>query len=441
MERATGGARLRRWGSGPASWRLGAVLVLSVLLAHLVMALWVIPALRASGFAYLEDRDAYLEIARNLRAGNGYALDPGPHPTLRRMPAYPLVLAGELALAGGREDLAALFQTLFAAGAAGLAFAVLRKRGAPAAVLAALATGLHPLTLVYSARFFSEVLSVFCSALALYGIHRLAEGGRWAWWAFTGAALAAGWLTRGSLALWIVPLALLVLRVPALRRPLWRWGAGILALAALTAPWVVRNHRVTGEFVPGSTWNARSALHGLRNVMDPAFPAAPREVDSAQIARVSAEVAGEIGPVDSPAREVAEDRLASRWVREELAGRPFAHLAAFFPGLLRSLYLTSSRPVRLAAGVVNGSLLALALTGLALRLRRRGDTFPVVLEAALWTLFLSFWFFHAAVFPLVRYLAPAVPALAILAGLAVGRLPGIAGGREEPLPGAGKGEG
>ncbi|MBP7865171.1 MAG: glycosyltransferase family 39 protein [Acidobacteria bacterium] len=433
------GSRMSGWLGAPGSWRLGAALVLAVLLAHLSMALWVVPALRASGFAYLEDKDAYLEIARSLRAGNGYALDPGPHPTLRRMPAYPLVLAGTLALTGGREDLAAAFQSLFAAGAAGLAFAVLRRRGALAAALAALATGLHPVTLVYATRFFSEGLSILCSALALYGVFRLAEGGRWGWWVFTGAALGTGWLTRSSLALWIVPLLLLALRFPDLRRPAWRWGAGVLALVAAVSPWVVRNHRVTGEFVPGSTWNARSALHGLRNVMDPAFPSTPREVDAAQIARANEAVAGVIGPVDSPAREVQEDRLASRWAREEVAARPLAHLAAIFPGLVRSLYLTSSKPVRLAAGVANGVLLALALAGLALRARRRGDAFPGVPEAALWALFTTFWLFHAAVFPLVRYLAPAVPALAILAGLAVSRLTGPARAGSGELPGSGSG--
>src|SRR3569623_3814487 len=46
------------------------------------------------------DRDAYLEIARNVAAGEGFSLGNPPHPTAYRPPLYPLTVAALVACGG-----------------------------------------------------------------------------------------------------------------------------------------------------------------------------------------------------------------------------------------------------------------------------------------------------------------------------------------------------
>jgi hypothetical protein len=82
---------------------------------HCLFALGLYPRLQNRTPFFLQDRDFYADIAANLAAGRGYSLGPeignpelGPHhSTLRRMPAYPLLLAALDRLAG--PDTVALF--------------------------------------------------------------------------------------------------------------------------------------------------------------------------------------------------------------------------------------------------------------------------------------------------------------------------------------------
>lgn len=417
----------------PASLKLGMVTVSGIVILHLVFALLALPALRRGGFAYLEDRDYYLEIAHHIAAGNGYVLEPGPHPTLQRMPAYPLLLAGFLSLTGGNEEAAALLQISLTATTAALCFASLRRAGPLPAAGAALAAGLHPLTLIYSTRFFSEPLSLFFSALALFFLMRFLERDRFNLYLGFSAAVAGAWLTRTTILLWAAPAFLLLAWHPSFRRNRSRWMWGPLLALCLASPWVIRNWALTGEIVTGTTWNARSALHGLRNSLDPDFGAHPREVDNATITRLEEEMTRKLGPRNSASRELVEDRRASAMAREELFRNPGARLRAFALGLLRSQYLTSSRPVRILAGLSNLGLLLLSAGGTLLALRDRDRTGP---EIYLWLLVGVFWLFNALIFPMVRYNAPALPALALLAGLGLGRAGARAGRllRGEPTP-------
>jgi len=391
--------------------------VATVLAVHLLFGAAVLPALRQSGTPFLADGDPFLEIARNLAEGRGYSLDPGPHPTLRRMPGYPVFLAGLLRLTGGRERAAALLQVFLVAGAAALAFATLRRMGPFAAAGGALALGLHPIGLVYSSRFYSEALSVFFSAAALFFLARSISNERLRDHFGLCVAVAGAWLTRTTILLWAVPsLLLLALRPPFRRRPL-AWLAGPALAAVLAVPWIARNHALSGEFVTGSTWNARSALHGALITVDPRFATHLRELDGAAAERVNADVALAFGPVDSPQKELEEDRLASQWFLSELRADPLARMKAIGLGLVRSFYVTSSRPVRLLAGVANLGLILFALLGWRLGRERGANPF----EVHLWLLVLSFWLFHSVVFPVVRYQMPALPALTLLAGIGLQR--------------------
>jgi hypothetical protein len=85
--------------------------------------------------------------------------------------------------------------------------------------------------------------------------------------------------------------------------------AGLLVAMIAVVPWIARNWIVTGELVVGSSWNARSALHGLRNAVQPEFGSHPREVDDATIAETDAAMARVLGPIDSARKEMSEDRL------------------------------------------------------------------------------------------------------------------------------------
>ena len=421
---ATGSSWLPRFfeaaGGFASSRKFRLSLLAFVWAAQLLFQFALIPRLRSAGFAYLEDRDQYVDIARNVVGGKGYSLDPGPHPTLRRMPAYPLFLAGLLALTGGNETAAAFLQTLLAPLAAWLCFLALRRTGPLPAAAAGLAVGLHPLTLIYSGRFFSECLSVTATATTLFFAARFLESGRYAHYAAVCASLALAYLTRTSAVLWALPtLALLAFSPPLRRRPL-RWISGVLLAAALVAPWAARNARVSGTPALGTTWNGRSLLHGVRAVDNPAFGSAPREADNAASAVTEAESRQRFGPMDTPAKELAEERWAVETHRREFLGRLPARLLALPLNAVRALYLTSSAPVRWAAGLADLALLALGLAGRFQGWRTRSLD---MLDLVAGTVLAVCWTAAAVFFPLVRYLAPAVPAMAFLAARGLARLP------------------
>jgi len=70
--------------------------------------------------------------------------------------------------------------------------------------------------------------------------------------------------------------------------------------------------------------------------------------------------------------------------------------------------------MRLAAGVTNVLSLGLAILGLTLGRKQR---FSIPALKYFWMLFLVFYLFHAAIFPVVRYLVPTLPAMAVLGGI------------------------
>jgi len=199
------------------------------------------------------------EIAANLLAGRGFAVRflGADGPTSQQAPAYPILVAGAYALGGVGTPRSLLILELGQAALGGVlvGFAVILAAeavpGRPRlAILAGLISALHP-TLVYAATHvqvasLAAVLLTACLAWA----YRAGRTGRWR--DALGAGVALGLLALADPILGLVApgMAWAILQGNG-----WRRSARLVATVAATAglcvlPWVIRNARVHGEFVP-----------------------------------------------------------------------------------------------------------------------------------------------------------------------------------------------
>src|SRR5215469_2911783 len=239
--------------------------------AGLVLRVWfIVHAARIDG-----DTLIYGDIAKNLLAHGVYGFSQtakGPVPTLIRLPGYPLFLMVCFRVFGIDHYTAvmgvqAVIDLVTCGLAAGLAGRLFGWRGGMAALWLG---AVCPFTANYVAAPLTETLSLFCVALAFYGLERWKSAGmgwnRWVW--VIGAALGYALLLRPEQGL----LAAAV--VSAMLWMVWRQGgsgrefAPVFAAAVCVVlplvPWTVRNWRTfhvvqplaprfatdPGEFVP-----------------------------------------------------------------------------------------------------------------------------------------------------------------------------------------------
>ena len=199
------------------------------------------------------------EIAGNLLAGRGFSVKflGADGPTSQQAPAYPALVAGAYALGGVGTPRALLILELGQAliGGALVGFVVILARevapGRPRlATLAGLIAAVHP-TLVYSATHVqvASLASMLLAACLAWG-YRAGRTG-------SGRDAVVGGVFLGLLALSDPILALVAPGMAwaiASGRGSWRSGRliGLVGLSAALCvlPWVARNARVHGEFVP-----------------------------------------------------------------------------------------------------------------------------------------------------------------------------------------------
>jgi hypothetical protein len=199
------------------------------------------------------------EIAANLLAGRGFSVRflGADGPTSQQAPMYPVLVAGAYAIGGVETPRSLMILELGQAVLGGLlvGFVVmLAAEVAPGrsrvALLAGLIAAIHP-TLVYSATHV-QVASVASTLLAacLAWAYRAGRTGS------VRDAVAAG----GFLGLLALADPILALVAPGMAWAIaigqgLRWSARLVAVVGSTAalcvaPWVARNARVHGEFVP-----------------------------------------------------------------------------------------------------------------------------------------------------------------------------------------------
>jgi 4-amino-4-deoxy-L-arabinose transferase-like glycosyltransferase len=241
--------RLRHW-----------VSIFLALAAGAALRLWFI-------HAYPEvdgDPLIYGDIAKNWFQHGIYGLstDSGIHPTLIRLPGYPLFLAICFTLFGMEHYHAVMFaQTAIDLGTCLIIAGFVRRLWSGRAPMVALWLGaLCPFTANYAATPLAETLSIFCVALGFYSLLRLLERPGIPWLLSLAFAMSYATLLRPDGALLAVALC------PAIAiyslRPKLGWphldirrafrlaiAAGLLSILPFI-PWTIRNWRTFHIFQP-----------------------------------------------------------------------------------------------------------------------------------------------------------------------------------------------
>lgn len=335
------------------------------------------------------------------------------HESLWKAPGYPAFVGVIYALTTSNPDIVFAIQSLIGAGTVVLTWMLARRLFGPVtAVAAAAVVAVHPFAWQFEVRLFAESI---VTPLGLIFFLVLLERPATAKRAIAlGALIGLIVLLRPS-ALYLLPAALVAVVVTSgVRRGVAYTGLILLVTVGMVLPWTVRNHSVSGEWVPLSVQDA--ALYGVFNddsANDPKYPWAwrfqtTRDKDVLEPAR----------PIpDARLREILRER-ATAYIREHPGSVPKAF---FWNGLsrlwdvrrpahiLHEAPFTGRKRGTIAIGLsLHYVLLVLCLCGLWLARRRPGVVLPMLAMA----LAASVIFTADAE---TRYRAPFEPLIAIFA--------------------------
>lgn len=185
-----------------------------------------------------------------------------PHPSLWKAPGYPLWVGVIYSLLGADPDRVFVIQALLGAVTVLLTWVLARRLlGAPVAVAAAALVAVHPFAWQFEVRLFAESIVTPLTLLFLIVLLERPVNARRA--ASIGALLGLMLLIRPS-ALYLVPaLAAAWVLASGWRRGLAFTAVSVALAALVVLPWTIRNHQVSGEWVPISAQDA--ALFGVFN--------------------------------------------------------------------------------------------------------------------------------------------------------------------------------
>jgi 4-amino-4-deoxy-L-arabinose transferase-like glycosyltransferase len=223
--------------------------------------LWIVAlafALRFSIRWYFGDADFwengytfFIELARNIAAGNGIAFDGGSH-TAFRVPLYPAFLS--VVTLGHEVFLLVVFwQSLIGAGTVFCTALIAKEMfGRTAAIIAAVITAIYPYYVVHDTALQETSLYTFLTALAVFLLLQARRSGSGAMATCAGLALGAAVLTRANLAPFAIlaPIWLLFPGRSWSKPPRQRLLAAALCAATVVltvSPWLVRSYRLNGS--------------------------------------------------------------------------------------------------------------------------------------------------------------------------------------------------
>jgi len=198
----------------------------------------------------LPDTGGYIAVAENILNGNGFVVSDDTR--VGRAPVYPLFLSVCFLVFGKSEGAVHYAQGMIGALVCLPVFFLGRMiDGARCGLFAASIAALYPPWIFYTRLILTEAIFIPLMALGVLLLISLSKEFRWSSAAGAGLCFGAAILLRPSI-LWLWPLAIMaVLGVSA--RPKAALGSVVVASAVIASvmfPWVLRNYRVTGRFVP-----------------------------------------------------------------------------------------------------------------------------------------------------------------------------------------------
>ncbi len=242
-----------------------------VVVIHILLLLVVIPLVSARlAPSYNQDvfADGYDYLATNIAAGNGYRFYPDSATTLMREPGYPLLLAGLLELFGKSFFAVRIVNLMLALGTAWLLARLARTlTDQPWAMIVAPSLFLfHPGTLIAESRGGVEILFGFLLMLFAVTLSRAIECRQWSSFLVSGFVLGITVLVRSVPIFFpIFLLGYLLLferkRMSALTS-CRNVSIILLTMLSVLSPWIIRNFRLTGKFIPTASVLGVSAQAG-----------------------------------------------------------------------------------------------------------------------------------------------------------------------------------
>jgi 4-amino-4-deoxy-L-arabinose transferase-like glycosyltransferase len=388
--------------------RSGLVIPAIIVVAFLVRLAWMAMVYRTGLNPLGGDSIDYVGTASNLLAGEGF-LGPSGNPTAYRMPVYPLYLAGIFAIFGTDPHIVGIIQTVLGAVTAGLAAAIAwRLAGPVAGWTAGLFVAFYPQIVTWTHFVLSETLFTFFAMLALWLLVEAQSRSAWPWFAWAGLALALGTLTRTTL-LPFVAVATATAWWLASGRERWlRAGLVLLAPAVLLTLWVIRNALVLGAVTlstqgPVVLWWGHAP--NLATYHQGGHAAEPPRPES-------------LSPL---ATEVERAAIYSQAVRDHLSAEPLLvlqNIAIHVENMWRPVPDSYQSLTWLVFGGSYLVVLVLGVVGFALTLRRPPHPGVRYVQGYV----ISLTLFLALIIGEIRYRMPIMPALVILAGIAVAHL-------------------
>jgi 4-amino-4-deoxy-L-arabinose transferase-like glycosyltransferase len=276
-----------------------------------------------------EDTDAYLGIAKQIAAGEGFSSPGSNQPTAFRPPLYPLLLA--LAILGPGSLGIAILHLILGVATVLLTWRLgLRLNLGSGAKWAACLIAFDPLLVQYSTLPMTESLCAFLAVLALNLMVPLPESK----WKLAGLGIVLGlcivsrptFLAFGALAIliWIVQER----NRGVIKAAPW---AAIVGMLLTVSPWMIRNALVIGEPRITTTHGGYTLLLGNNPVFYREVVEAPWGTtwEGESLARWQASLETEIKAADPAVKtEPERDRWMARRARTHISENPGLFLKA-----------------------------------------------------------------------------------------------------------------
>ena len=373
------------------------------------------------------DIDPYYfgEMGRSLADGNGFA---GFGSLLkRRVPLYPLMIAGVYLLTDDSTRAVLLVHCLMFAATATLAFDLARRVfNLRTGVIAGALCIMHPMLVRYIPNLHLETQLTLLFTLTLWLMVRFRERPTVLNGVLLGVAAGATTLTKAvALVLPAVFIVALVLewrrrRTPdqSVRSLPWAAYAVILVSMGLTIlPWTIRNYQVTGHFVPVSTGTSDAFLRGFIfsetqyiTLSKPPYTDA-ENASNAYFNKVVAD-AGAVWEAD----DFETEQILNAEAKRRLKAEPLSVVRKTIVGVFTFWYQLTSFKNSLLALVLAIGAWALAAVGIKRARREQISTWPLLLPIVYLNAVL------ALLLALGRYSVPVLPALMALSAFGIDTL-------------------